>query len=46
VQWTRNRKEASWQPTLPSANKKYFTMADVLAFVDDLKPLGDAAPVA
>ncbi|MEX0642061.1 MAG: heme peroxidase family protein [Pirellulales bacterium] len=34
-------KEAGWKPSLPSSNPERFTMADLLAFVQDLNPLGN-----
>jgi hypothetical protein len=31
-----------WKPSLPSENQGEFTMADLLRFVDDINPIGDA----
>lgn len=33
---------ANWRPELPSATPGHFTMADMLRFVDDINPIGDA----
>ena len=33
-----------WKPFLPSAAPGHFTMADLLAFVDDIDPLGNVGP--
>lgn len=33
--------ETNWQPGLAAADPNKFTMADMLAYVDDLNPLGD-----
>ncbi|MEM7043725.1 MAG: heme peroxidase family protein [Pseudomonadota bacterium] len=35
-------KEANWKPTLKSADPNKFTMADMLAYVGELNPLGDS----
>ena len=35
-------KVKNWKPTLPSATPGDFTMVDLLRFVDDINPLGDA----
>ena len=35
-------KEAGWKPTVPSADPNKLTMADMLAYVDELNPLGDS----
>jgi hypothetical protein len=32
----------NWKPTLPAAKAGDFTMVDLLRFVDDINPLGDA----
>jgi hypothetical protein len=37
------RRKQGWTPTLPSAKADTFTMADLLRFVDDINPIGDAA---
>ncbi len=34
-------REQSWRPSLPCANPDHFTMPDLLAFVDDVNPLGN-----
>jgi hypothetical protein len=35
-------KGPNWKPTLPSQTPGTFTMADLLRFVDDVNPIGDA----
>jgi hypothetical protein len=35
-------KVKNWKPTLPAAKAGDFTMVDLLRFVDDINPLGDA----
>jgi Animal haem peroxidase len=35
--------ETNWQPSLTSTSPDRFTMADLLAYTDDLNPLGDAS---
>jgi hypothetical protein len=37
--WQRG---SSWRPTLPSETQGNFTMADLLRFVDEINPIGDA----
>ncbi|MET0220013.1 MAG: heme peroxidase, partial [Tardiphaga sp.] len=37
-------KGKEWKPTLPSKVAGDFTMADLLRFVDDINPIGDAPP--
>jgi hypothetical protein len=35
-------KQANWKPTLPAKNPDKFTMNDLLLFVNEVNPLGDA----
>ena len=35
-------KETNWAPSLASASGSHYTMADMLAYVGDINPLGDA----
>jgi len=32
--------EENWKPTLPSTNENFYSMPDLLAFVNDINPLG------
>jgi hypothetical protein len=34
-------RQTGWRPTLPSQQRKRFTMTDLLTFVNDVNPLGD-----
>ena len=37
------RRKQGWKPTLPSAKAGTFTMADLLRFVGDINPIGEAS---
>jgi hypothetical protein len=40
------QKGKTWKPQLPCKEEGRFTMGDLLRYVDDINPLGDAPAVA